>query len=104
LDDFRAKLNDEVAGIMITNPSTLGIFESNICTISEEIHKAGGLLYMDGANLNALLGITHPGKIGVDALHINLHKTFSTPHGAVVQEQVRRCFRKTCSLFANSAN
>ncbi len=103
MDDFRAKLNDEVAGIMITNPSTLGIFESNICTISEEIHKAGGLLYMDGANLNALLGITHPGKIGVDALHINLHKTFSTPHGRwsgagpVV-------FRKTCSLFANSAN
>lgn len=81
LEDFRSKLNDEVAGIMITNPSTLGIFESNITIISEEIHKAGGLLYMDGANLNALLGIVHPGKIGVDALHINLHKTFSTPHG-----------------------
>jgi glycine dehydrogenase subunit 2 len=81
IEDFRSKLNDEVAGIMITNPSTLGIFESQICTIEKEIHEAGGLLYMDGANLNALLGIVQPGKIGVDALHINLHKTFSTPHG-----------------------
>jgi len=81
LEDFRSKLSDEVAGMMITNPSTLGIFENQICTIEKELHAAGGLLYMDGANLNALLGIVQPGKINVDALHINLHKTFSTPHG-----------------------
>lgn len=81
IDDFRSKLNDEVAGMMITNPSTLGIFENQICTIEKDLHAAGALLYMDGANLNALLGIVQPGMIGVDALHINLHKTFSTPHG-----------------------
>lgn len=81
IEDFRAKLNDEIAAMMLTNPSTLGIFENQICTIEKELHEAGALLYMDGANLNALLGIVQPGKIGVDALHINLHKTFSTPHG-----------------------
>jgi glycine dehydrogenase subunit 2 len=81
IEDFREKLNDEIAAMMITNPSTLGIFENQLCTIEKELHEAGALLYMDGANLNALLGIVQPGKIGVDALHINLHKTFSTPHG-----------------------
>lgn len=81
IDDFKSKLNDEVAALMLTNPNTLGIFEKNICIIEKELHEAGALLYMDGANLNALIGIAQPGKFGVDALHINLHKTFSTPHG-----------------------
>jgi glycine dehydrogenase subunit 2 len=74
-------LNDSLAGIMMTNPNTLGIFESHADTISDMIHDAGGLVYMDGANLNALMGIVKPGDLGVDVLHINLHKTFSTPHG-----------------------
>jgi len=74
-------LNDELAGIMMTNPNTLGIFETHAETIAENIHEAGGLIYMDGANLNALMGLVKPGDLGVDVLHINLHKTFSTPHG-----------------------
>ncbi|GAB4185882.1 MAG: aminomethyl-transferring glycine dehydrogenase subunit GcvPB [Calditrichia bacterium] len=78
---FLEKLDDTVAGIMITNPSTLGIFEKNFKVIADHIHEKDGLVYMDGANLNALLGIVKPGDLGVDALHINLHKTFSTPHG-----------------------
>ncbi len=74
-------LNDSLAGIMMTNPNTLGIFETHADTISDMIHQAGGLVYMDGANLNALMGIVKPGDLGVDVQHINLHKTFSTPHG-----------------------
>lgn len=74
-------LNDELAGIMMTNPNTLGIFETHAEEIAERIHGAGGLIYMDGANLNALMGLVKPGDLGVDVLHINLHKTFSTPHG-----------------------
>ncbi len=81
LDDFYSKLNDEVAGLMATNPNTLGIFEKDLCEIADALHEKDALLYMDGANLNALLGIACPGCIGVDVLHINLHKTFSTPHG-----------------------
>ncbi len=81
IEDLKAKLNDDVAGIMLTNPSTLGIFEKNIMEISDLVHRSGGLLYMDGANLNALLGIVRPGDLGFDILHINLHKTFSVPHG-----------------------
>ena len=73
--------DDSVAGFMLTNPNTLGIFESDIEEIAAIIHEVDGLLYMDGANLNALLGIVQPGKIGFDILHFNLHKTFSTPHG-----------------------
>uniref|UniRef100_A0A7C4TE33 Probable glycine dehydrogenase (decarboxylating) subunit 2 n=1 Tax=candidate division WOR-3 bacterium TaxID=2052148 RepID=A0A7C4TE33_UNCW3 len=79
------KLNDlmtpEVAGLMLTNPNTLGLFEKNIKAISEIVHSKGGLLYLDGANLNALLGIVRAGDLGFDAVHFNLHKTFSTPHG-----------------------
>jgi glycine dehydrogenase subunit 2 len=79
------KLNElmtpEVAGLMLTNPNTLGLFEKNIKTISEIVHSKGGLLYLDGANLNALLGLVRPGDLGFDAVHFNLHKTFSTPHG-----------------------
>jgi len=71
----------EVAGLMLTNPNTLGLFESNIKEICQIVHDAGGLVYMDGANMNALVGIARPGDMGVDVIHLNLHKTFSTPHG-----------------------
>ena len=70
-----------VAGLMLTNPNTVGIFETNIREICETIHAAGGLVYMDGANMNALVGVARPGDMGVDVIHLNLHKTFSTPHG-----------------------
>ncbi len=81
IDDLRDHLDDAVAGMMITNPNTLGIFERNITTIAELVHGAGGLMYLDGANLNAQMGIVQPGRMGFDVMHINLHKTFSTPHG-----------------------
>lgn len=74
-------LNDELAGIMLTNPNTLGLFERNILDISAMVHDAGGLLYYDGANLNAVVGRCRPGDMGFDVVHVNLHKTFSTPHG-----------------------
>ena len=74
-------LGADVAGLMITNPSTLGLFEPNIKKICEKIHEVGGLVYMDGANMNAILGRTRPGDFGVDVMHFNLHKTFSQPHG-----------------------
>ena len=74
-------MNDEVAALMLTNPNTLGIFENEIVQIAEIVHSRGGLVYMDGANMNALMGISRPGDFGVDVLHLNLHKTFSTPHG-----------------------
>ncbi len=70
-----------IAGLMLTNPNTVGIFEKNIKEICDEIHGAGGLVYMDGANMNALVGVARPGDFGVDVIHLNLHKTFSTPHG-----------------------
>jgi glycine dehydrogenase subunit 2 len=70
-----------VAGLMLTNPNTVGIFETNIREICDTIHGAGGLVYMDGANMNALVGVARPGDMGVDVIHLNLHKTFSTPHG-----------------------
>ncbi|MCX8055077.1 MAG: aminomethyl-transferring glycine dehydrogenase subunit GcvPB [Ignavibacteria bacterium] len=81
INDLRSKVNDSVAGFMITNPNTVGVFETNIREIEQIIHGCGGLMYMDGANLNALLGIVRPGDMGFDCVHINLHKTFSTPHG-----------------------
>jgi len=71
----------DVAGLMLTNPNTLGLFERNIKEICDIVHEAGGLVYMDGANMNALVGIARPGDMGVDVIHLNLHKTFSTPHG-----------------------
>jgi glycine dehydrogenase subunit 2 len=74
-------MDEDVAAIMITNPNTLGLFEANIEAIAEVIHGRGGLVYLDGANLNALMGIAKPGHMGVDVLHMNLHKTLSTPHG-----------------------
>ncbi len=81
LDDLRAKLGDDTAGLMITNPNTLGLFEENIDQICALVHQAGGKVYMDGANFNAIVGIARPGDAGVDMMHLNLHKTFSTPHG-----------------------
>jgi glycine dehydrogenase subunit 2 len=75
------KMDDEVAALMVTNPNTLGLFEDHICQIGEIVHGKGGLIYCDGANLNALMGLTRVGDMGVDVLHFNLHKTFSTPHG-----------------------
>ena len=81
VDDLAREMNEEVAALMLTNPNTLGVFESDICQIAELVHSKGGFLYMDGANLNALAGITRPGDLKVDVMHLNLHKTFSTPHG-----------------------
>jgi glycine dehydrogenase subunit 2 len=71
----------DVAALMVTNPNTLGVFENNIVRVAEILHKKGAMLYMDGANMNALVGIARPGDFGVDVMHLNLHKTFSTPHG-----------------------
>src|SRR5206468_9322513 len=76
-----AQMNGDVAALMLTNPNTLGVFEEEIHKIADLLHEKGGLLYMDGANMNALVGIARPGDFGVDVMHLNLHKTFSTPHG-----------------------
>jgi len=81
LEALRAVVGPHTAGLMLTNPSTLGVFEKAIVTILKIVHEAGGLAYYDGANLNAILGRVRPGDMGFDAIHINLHKTFSTPHG-----------------------
>lgn len=81
IEELKKVLNDEIAGLMLTNPSTLGLFEKDIKLISELVHEAGGLLYYDGANLNAIMGIARPGNMGFDVCHLNMHKTFSTPHG-----------------------
>lgn len=81
VEDLKPLLDDTVAGIMMTNPNTLGMFETEITEIAKLVHEAGGLLYYDGANLNPLLGKVRPGDMGFDIMHINLHKTFSTPHG-----------------------
>ncbi|MGI9262466.1 MAG: aminomethyl-transferring glycine dehydrogenase subunit GcvPB [Woeseiaceae bacterium] len=81
IEALKAALGPNTAGIMLTNPSTLGVFERRIMEISEMVHDAGGLLYYDGANLNAILGKVRPGDMGFDVIHLNLHKTFSTPHG-----------------------
>ncbi len=82
LDDLRAKLDDRAAAFMITNPNTLGLFDGQIATITELLHSKGALVYLDGANMNAILGITRPGDFGVDMMHYNVHKTFTGPHGA----------------------
>ncbi len=81
VDDLRSKLGPDIAAVMMTNPNTTGMFEKNIPAIAEAVHAAGALLYYDGANLNPMLGIARPGDMGFDVMHINLHKTFSTPHG-----------------------
>jgi glycine dehydrogenase subunit 2 len=81
LETVEKNLDKDVAALMMTNPNTLGIFERNIGPISDALHRNGSLLYMDGANMNAFLGVVRPGELGADVLHLNLHKTFSTPHG-----------------------
>ena len=81
LDDLRGKVDEHTAGLMLTNPSTLGLFDENIEEIARIFHGAGALMYYDGANLNAVCGISRPGDMGFDVVHINLHKTFSQPHG-----------------------
>ena len=80
-NDLKGLLDDTIAGIMMTNPNTLGIYETQVVEIARLVHEAGGLLYYDGANLNPMLGASRPGDMGFDIMHINLHKTFSTPHG-----------------------
>ena len=81
LGALKAACDETTAGLMLTNPNTLGLFESNVLEVIRIVHEAGGLVYGDGANLNALLGIVRPGDLGIDIMHFNLHKTFSTPHG-----------------------
>jgi glycine dehydrogenase subunit 2 len=81
MDALAEVLDTDVAGIMLTNPNTLGLFEEDIAAIAEAVHGVGGLLYYDGANLNAILGVARPGDMGFDVVHMNLHKTFATPHG-----------------------
>ncbi len=81
LDELKAVVGEDTAALMLTNPTTLGLFEKNISEISKIVHDAGGLLYYDGANLNAVMGVVRPGDMGFDVVHLNLHKTFSTPHG-----------------------
>ncbi len=81
LDALRAACDETVAGLMITNPNTVGLFETRIEEVTRAVHECGGLVYGDGANLNAILGVVRPGDLGIDVMHFNLHKTFSTPHG-----------------------
>ncbi len=81
VDDLRSKLGPDIAAMMMTNPNTVGMFEKNIPAIAKAVHDAGALMYYDGANLNPMLGVARPGDMGFDVMHINLHKTFSTPHG-----------------------
>jgi glycine cleavage system P protein (glycine dehydrogenase) subunit 2 len=81
LDDLRAKVDEQVACLMLTNPNTLGLFDENIAEITRMVRDAGGTLYYDGANLNAIMGHTRPGDMGFDIVHVNLHKSFSQPHG-----------------------
>ncbi len=81
IEALKAVVSDKTAGLMLTNPNTLGLFEKNILEITKIIHDVGGLVYYDGANLNAIMGIAKPGDMGFDVIHLNLHKTFSTPHG-----------------------
>lgn len=81
LDDLKSKVGDDTAALMLTNPNTLGLFEADILEIAQVVHEAGGKLYYDGANSNAILGIARPGDMGFDVVHLNLHKTFTGPHG-----------------------
>ena len=81
IEELKEHMTEDVAALMLTNPNTLGLFEENILEITKIVHDKGGLVYCDGANMNAILGITKPGDMGVDVIHLNLHKSFSTPHG-----------------------
>jgi glycine dehydrogenase subunit 2 len=95
MDDLRAKLDDSVAVFMITNPNTLGLFDQQVSQIADWVHALGGLIYLDGANMNAILGITRPGDFGADMMHFNPHKTFSGPHGGGGPGAGPICVRET---------
>ncbi len=97
---LRAKIGDDVAGIMLTNPNTCGLFENDILEIAELIHGVGGYFYCDGANFNALVGRVRPGDLGIDAMHLNLHKTFSTPHGGGGPGSGPTVFSEALAAFA----
>lgn len=99
VEAIREIMDEDTAGIMVTNPNTLGLFEENIRKISEIIHAKGGLVYCDGANLNAVMGIVKMGAIGVDVMHVNLHKTFSTPHGGGGPGSGPVCVKKALEDF-----
>jgi glycine dehydrogenase subunit 2 len=99
-DALIARLGPDVAGVMITNPNTCGLFERDLKTISDAVHAAGGYVYCDGANFNAIVGRVRPGDLGVDAMHINLHKTFSTPHGGGGPGSGPVVFSKRLTAFA----
>jgi glycine dehydrogenase subunit 2 len=92
-------VNEDVAALMVTNPNTLGVFEENIIRVAEILHQKGAMLYMDGANMNALVGMARPGDFGVDVLHLNLHKTFSTPHGGGGPGAGPVCVKKVLEPF-----
>ncbi len=98
-EDVAKVMDEDTAGIMVTNPNTLGLFEENIKKTAEIVHSKGGLVYCDGANMNAVMGIVHMGEIGIDILHLNLHKTFSTPHGAGGPGSGPVCVRKHLEPF-----
>ncbi len=99
LDDLRTKVDDSTAGLMLTNPSTLGLFDEHIEEVSRIFHEVGALLYYDGANLNAVCGISRPGDMGFDIVHINLHKTFSQPHGGGGPGGGPICVRETLEEY-----
>ena len=96
LDALRAARGEDTAGLMLTNPNTVGIFDRNILEITRLVHEAGGLCYYDGANLNAVMGVVRPGDMGFDCIHMNLHKTFATPHGGGGPAQARWAARRFC--------
>ena len=98
-EDVADLMDEETAGIMVTNPNTLGLFEDNIKKIADIVHAKGGLVYGDGANMNAVMGIVHMGEIGIDVLHLNLHKTFSTPHGGGGPGSGPVCVRQQLAPF-----
>jgi glycine dehydrogenase subunit 2 len=103
MEALKAAVGPKTAGIMLTNPSTLGVFERRIEEVAKIVHTAGGLLYYDGANLNAILGKVRPGDMGFDVIHMNLHKTFSTPHGGGgAWCGSSRCERKARAISAHS--
>lgn len=96
VEALRAAVGPDTAGLMLTNPNTVGIFDKNILDITQIVHEAGGLCYYDGANLNAVMGVVRPGDMGFDVIHLNLHKTFSTPTAAVVPVRARLAARSCC--------
>ena len=105
VEALRAAVGPDTAGLMLTNPNTVGIFDKNIIEITKIIHDAGGLCYYDGANLNAVMGVVRPGDMGFDVIHLNLHKTFSTPHGGGRSRQrTGRLQEHACPLPARPGN